>query len=349
MLTIAMVTLVVSAFACCTAAAYRAWWRRRYGAPPPSASGATRIMGWVRFVRERADQHRSFELETAAGARHTVAVDPGVAADAVRVGEWVTVDGIPRAVQRVAAEELYREAACVHGLDATRVTRGAWPALRWSVPVSAGLGALAIVAFAVGQLTIPAGERLVAETASKTSCPLGTVRDTRVGPDGVLHRCRDARGRLHGAYTMWDWSGALVERGNYVRDAREGARDVLRRGAAHWILQRMTYHLGRLHGPSYELLDPEGAQVKRYHAEFANGVLHGKVRAWNEDGSPDYVGEYRCGHPCGKHTHWILSDTGGGAEWTVPFDDSAALPACEHLPATCRRRSGPAREPDADA
>ena len=280
------------------------------------------------------DGRRSFVLQTADGARHTIAVEAGVLARPLVLGERITVDGVPGAVPAAVPEELYRQAARVPGIDATRITRGAWPALRRSVPAAAGLAAAAGLVLIVGVVARPSWQRVVRDSAARTTCPASAKRETRLGPDGVLHRCRDAKGRLHGAFTLWGWSGELLERGNYYRGEREGIHDALVPELEHWVLRRTTFHRGRRHGPTYELVDPETRQLRRYHAEYVDGQLHGIERSWHDDGSPAFVGHYRCGTPCGRQTYWSSITEDGNPPYQRLVGGSA-LPDCDHVYAVC--------------
>lgn len=148
-----LVTLV--ALALVPASLYRIFWVLRYhrGAmlrrgvrlrgrivgPPP--------VGSVVFGRGRGDAlvAETFELETAEGE---VLVCPEGALlrglpRRVRVGDRVTVDGFPEALDR-QGERLYRQQGGQRGVRAVQVIRGTWPALHWLLPAMVAVVVLAV-------------------------------------------------------------------------------------------------------------------------------------------------------------------------------------------------------------
>jgi hypothetical protein len=142
-------------------------------------------------------------------------------------------------------------------------------------------------------------EWLLTNTAKVTKCPADTARETVTGPDGIIQRCRNPRGQKHGAYTVWSWSGELVERGNYYEDKRHGIRDLIRDDGG---LQRFTYHHGVLHGPSYVTAGHEG--TRRLLVEWIHGKRHGAERHWHDNGVRAFTGYFVHGKPFGTWTYW---------------------------------------------
>lgn len=280
------------------AVAYRIWWSRRYPQPP---MGLARVRGRVANLAGDG-AGASLNLRRGGGDPVPVRLEPDVHfanKGPLRVGERVTVDGLLRLVPAANAESLYRDQPLVNGLDAVRVARGTWPRLAWLVP-AASATALVLCGLAVGVSSTPA-QWLIARTADKTVCPRGAGRETIVGPDGVIHRCRDDAGRLHGSFAVWSWSGLAVERGSYWRGALDGTHDVR---LADGTLQRATYRRGLLDGPSLLIDDRQGPAQPRRHTEWAAGAMHGVDRSWHDSGVLASVRYYDHGRPHGTWKFW---------------------------------------------
>ncbi len=289
-----------------SAVLYRSVWRRRFRDPSARGSGAVRLVGRICGpgpAGESIPAPGSFELEGASfGVVHLDGTADLATGRVMRVGDRVTVDGVPRLVPGPLDETLYREHGRVPGVDATRVTLGGWPRLRWLVPAAA-VGAIAVVAIGVARPYWVSPRRLLVERSEqKTRCPERTVRETRIGPDGVLHRCRHQAGHLHGIYAIWSWAGELVERGQWVDGRRDAVRDVI---LGDGKLRRSTYLEGQLHGPVFVLDQPFGrVSRRRYHAEYVRGRLHGIERGWHANGTRAFVRYYLDGWPRGTWTNW---------------------------------------------
>ena len=216
-----MVTLIaVLIAALLLSLGYHAWWESRH--PPLEVDGLVRLRGRVAgerpgapAVRRGAKQRQRFALQSPT-TTHLVVMGQGiplVGGSALRVGDGVTVDGLPSV--EPAGETLYRQSAMTPCIDALRLTSGSWPRLRWLPLIP--LAALLAIGTHHGWLKQQRRELVerAATYAANMGCPAGA--EAVYGDDDYDFgfTCQLPGGARHGPYALWSWDGTLIERGEY--------------------------------------------------------------------------------------------------------------------------------------
>jgi hypothetical protein len=195
----------------------------------------------------------------------------------LRVGDRVTVDGLPGLAQRPEAG--YRQIASSEVIDALRVCTGTplgWPRLLVinAVLVVASLWALALLCGAWGP---PKAHQI---TAARHDCPRGTQQvTTRYRFGGWRHFCLDSQSRLHGPVHLYHASGTLAEQAT------------MRRGKLHgrWILKQPSGQVRVIEHYTNGLRDGLRVVFVRSGAlrsveGYQGDVLHGSAVYWRNQG-----------------------------------------------------------------
>jgi antitoxin component YwqK of YwqJK toxin-antitoxin module len=313
--------LFLTLLATCSAlAAYRLVWRRRYGTSNAFDEHLVVLRGQVEGPGQRGTpvlraapageilERRHFQLRRGRGA--PVEIDPTGAllllrARTIRVGDQVTVHGVPSSVVR--DETLYRQSGLETGVAALRIAAGTWPELRWLNVVMACTGILALLWVAsAARVARPAAPTDVVQCPTGTRAaggrpPLSDFEWCEVkrlaGPTGV----QDAE--KHGPFVAW-WNVSLKrQQGLYDRGRPHG--EWLTWHPDQKIAAVAHYFRGRLVGEWKSFWKNGKLQERREYT--ATEQRHGQWLSFDEGGRLLLVRSYTWGKPHGEWVAWYPS------------------------------------------